>query len=179
MRRILAVTLAAALVLLAGLAVSMQAGASSQVLGPIPLVGYFCLSESASVRSNPTSCNAPLVIRGARVLLLNRVVGVYVDNEVPDQCQVVATELKSYPLVIAGQAPGEPKHKCRGAINALEWYPYSWQGAGVAPLAIPSAPAYILQFRFHWPGQRAPTALQRATLLKQALTHHPKLILWY
>lgn len=170
MRRTLAVTLSAAFLLLAGLAASMQAGASgSRVTGPTPIVGYFCL---------PARCNSPLVIRGTQVLLLNRVVGVYVDNEVPEQCTVVAIELKSYPLVIAGNAPSSTL-RCPGAVNALEWYPYGWQGVGVAPLAIPSAPAYILQFRFHWPGQRAPTPLQRATLLKQALTHHPKLVLWY
>lgn len=96
----------------------------------------------------------------------------YVDDQVPHQCAQVATLRKQYRTVVAGVPQGTPNHKCAGALNALEWYPY-WRGSFGFPAPC-GHKAYILQWKFAWAPSPPPTRKQRNRLLRQVERCKPK-----
>lgn len=101
----------------------------------------------------------------------------YVDDQVPHQCQQVLDLRDDYGTVIAGIPQGEANHKCAGALNALEWYPF-WRGSVELPVPCGHL-AYIVQWSFAWPGSNPPTRRQRTRELHQAEKCHPRLIIKY
>jgi hypothetical protein len=129
------------------------------------LVGYFCAACAA------------LTIHGSVLQLAGFPVGAYVDDTTPAQCEVVAAErVLGVPLVIAGQAPGSHL-SCPGAIMAKEWYP---SGCSYRSLRHPPrARAYILQWRFAWPGCRRPSLRRRVHLLGLVERKHPLFVFWF
>lgn len=129
------------------------------------LIGSFCASPNDSL----------LAWTPDGIFYAGRQIGVYVDDEVPDQAGVIGGLIGTW-LVVGGVPQGNPATRFPGAIAALEWYPF-WKGSVYLPP--PPAMAYILQKTFAWPGSKPPTAAQQAQLLKDALSHSPALVLWY
>lgn len=144
------------------------------------IVGKFCaLVACATLTITPGVPKGwpSNVYANGTVNLMGRPIGVYVDNEVPNQCEVVAESLQITPFVIAGQWGGlwPQVNRCKGAINAVEWYPIwgidSWEPTPCG------ADAYILQYAF--PSDHHPTARQRKMELRSTMRCHPRLVIWY
>lgn len=107
-----------------------------------------------------------------------RQIGVYVDNETPNQDAIIAAHVGEGRMVIAGEYNDEHKRH-PGAITAYEWYPFS-HGKAWLPVRPPKAEAYILQRDFRWPGDPiGATKRQRLKLLVLTLLNRPKMILFY
>jgi hypothetical protein len=106
-------------------------------------------------------------------------IGVYVDDQVPDQAAVVAADVARGEAVVAGVALCCPSEHFPGALSALEWYPFS-HGRAWTRVQPPSAQAYIVQGRFRWPGDPmgATTAEQRRLWLR-ATASLPVMVLTY
>jgi hypothetical protein len=114
------------------------------------------------------------------ILTASGIWGLYVDDTTPNPCAVVASDrARGWRNLVLGVAPGAVQTRCRGAINAQEWYPWDCRYPPGSWGAIPHERAYILQARFAWPGCGAPTVRQRIRLLHEAERQHPRLILWY
>jgi hypothetical protein len=103
----------------------------------------------------------------------------YVDDQDPRQAADVAALVARHVPTVAGISMARPWQRFPGAINAIEWYPYSNYCAWANPFP-PPAQAYILQRRFTWKGSRTgATWRQQRQLFRRAMKHHPYLIIFY
>ena len=106
-------------------------------------------------------------------------VGVYVDNETPNQQAVVAADVRAGEAVIAGVPPCCPNERFPGAIAAVEWYPF-FNGAAMWPVSPPPAQAYIVQGHFRWPGDpHGASPVEQHQLWLDATANDPVLVLTY
>lgn len=157
-----------------------RGGLAPRAAAPDPtLTGWFCEPPTCP----PTLAVVPNHAAGvedpnsqATVELFGQPVGRYVDNEQPAECAAVGAERLQWPVVIAGVAPGSTSTCPQATLNAFEYYPLE---RGILWGPPPNARAYILQDRFHWPGNPPPTAEQREQLLRAAMAHRPVLVLWH
>lgn len=145
-----------------------------------PLVGAFC---ALACSLSPAGMPAHTVFRVdancavCRVYVAGAPTGIYVDDGVSGQCQIIQQAAEDgYWPVIAGLWGSEPY--CPYANwNAVEFYPF--KGGQLAIRKIPRAAAYVLPWLFSW-DSFLPTAHQRGALVRRIERQdHPQLILWF
>lgn len=134
------------------------------------IVGILCWALCAPFNTLAVQPDSHVTFNGTQL-------GWYVDNEDPTQAQDVSTYLSEGWLVVAGIPPYGPWPRFPGAINAREYYPV--RSPRQTRFRPPRARAYILQWRFAWPGHLPPTARQRKALLHLVRLRNPLLVLLY
>ena len=122
----------------------------------VPLVARFCATLIAALCIGGGTGYDPYATQG--VYFMGTQVGVYEDDQQPDQCQDAAIEAERWPLVIAAVAPGNwPQGQCAAATyNALEWGQY-WGPP-------PPAQAYVIESAALGPLPTWPRLLAQQTL---------------
>lgn len=113
--------------------------------------------------------SAPLVCRGAQP------VGVYLDDSTPNLDYWVARARARWGYVLVARPPGRWGCPWEGVRCAVEVYPFDCRRRW----PVLRAARYIVQFRFAWPGCRAPSLGEAVGLVLRVIRFRPWLVLVY